>query len=82
MLDFIDGMHGRGSGTSIRDTSHSTSDTCRVPLMPLQLVRLLDLTASCSINHPPKVLVTVSYKVRTVTILIVSPTTQYSQLSS
>ena len=42
----------------------------------------IDLMASCSINHSPKILVTVSYKVRTVTILIVSPTTQYSQASS
>ena len=35
----------------------------------------INLTASCSINHPLKILVTVSYKVRTVT-------TQYSQASS
>ena len=30
-LVFIDGVHGRRSGTLIRDTSHSTSDTCRAP---------------------------------------------------
>ena len=48
-----------------------------------------DLTESFSINHPPKVLVTVSYKVLTVsykaltvTTLIMSPTTQYSRSSS
>ena len=40
------------------------------------------LTASYSINHRPKVLVTVSYKVQTVTVLIVSPSTQYLQSSS
>ena len=28
VLVFIDGVHGRRSGTSIQDTNHSTSDTC------------------------------------------------------
>ena len=38
-----------------------------LPLMPLQASQTsINLTASCSINHPPKVLVTVSYKVLTV----------------
>ena len=40
------------------------------------------LTASDSINHRPKVLVTVSYKVQNVTVLIVSSSTQYLQSSS
>ena len=42
----------------------------------------IDLTESCPINHSPKIVVIVSYKVQTITILIVSPTTQYSQASS
>ena len=28
VLVFIDGVHGRRSGTSIQDTNHSTNDTC------------------------------------------------------
>ena len=40
------------------------------------------LTASYSINHRLKVLVTVSYKVQNVTVLIVSSSTQYLQSSS
>ena len=68
-----------------------------LPLMPLQACQTsIDLTASCSINHPPKVLITVtykvltvsykvltaSYKVMTVTTLIMSSTSQYSRSPS
>ena len=35
VLVFIEGVHGRRSDTSIRDTSQSTNDTCRTPQMPL-----------------------------------------------
>ena len=31
VLVFIDGVHGRRSDASIRDTSQSTNDTCRTP---------------------------------------------------
>ena len=31
VLVFIDGVHERRSGTSIRDTNQSTGDTCRTP---------------------------------------------------